>query len=51
MTTRPRRVLGDRARDNGTERGEPAKMDISEILTFVAFGVAVLCVIAWRRGY
>jgi len=26
-------------------------MDGSEILTFVVFGVAVLCVLAWRGGY
>jgi hypothetical protein len=28
-----------------------ASMDIADILTFLAFGLAVLCFIAWRRSY
>jgi len=38
-------------RGDGTQGVETAKMDVNEILTFVVFGVVVLCVLAWRRGY
>jgi len=35
----------------GKERVETRTMDVSEILTFLAFEVVVLCVLAWRRHY
>ena len=35
----------------GTERVEIGKMDLSEILPFLAFGLVVLCVLACRHGY
>jgi len=38
-------------RGAATQGAETAKMDANEILTFVVFGVVVLCVLAWRRGY
>jgi len=38
-------------RGDDTHGVETTTMDVSEILTFVAFGIVVLCVLAWRRGY
>ena len=35
----------------GKERVETRTMDVSEILTFLAFEVVVLCILAWRRHY
>jgi hypothetical protein len=35
----------------GKERVETGKMDLSEIVMFLAFEVCVLCVLAWRRDY
>jgi hypothetical protein len=32
-------------------RVERGKMDASEILTFIVFGVATLCVLFWRGEY
>ena len=35
----------------GPERVETRKMGASKLLTFLAFEVVVLCVLAWRHHY